>query len=85
MPPAVTRNITDVSLPQVSFRHNFIFQRDDGVMTSDWTMLFRSRTQVADSLAMASFVVQGVRDAPDGPCREFALVATKERWPLRTS
>lgn len=51
---------TDVSLPMVSFRHSYRF--DDGdVMTSDSTLRFRERAEIAAALAASGFHTQDVR------------------------
>ena len=51
----------------VSFRTTFVFDGDGAVLTSDSTLRFRTRGELADSLAAAGFVVDEVRDAPDRP------------------
>jgi hypothetical protein len=38
---------------------------------------FRSRGELADSLASAGLTVEEVRDAPDRPGREFVFVARR--------
>ena len=67
--------LTDVSLPFVSFRWTFRFERDGAVLTSDSTLRFRDRTEVTSTLATAGFSVDGVRDAPDRPGKELVFVA----------
>ena len=59
----------------VSFRMTFVFEHDGAVLTSDSTLRFRSRGELADSLASAGLTVEEVRDAPDRPGREFVFVA----------
>ena len=59
----------------VSFRMTFVFEHDGAVLTSDSTLRFRSRSELADSLASAGLTVEEVRDAPDRPGREFVFVA----------
>ncbi len=61
----------------VSFRTTFVFDGDGAVLTSDSTLRFRIRGELADSLAAAGFVVDEVRDAPDRPGREFVFIARK--------
>ena len=61
----------------VSFRTTFVFDRDGAVLTSDSTLRFRSRGELADSLAEAGLVVDEVRDAPDRPGLEFVFIARK--------
>lgn len=64
---------------RVSFRHTFVFSSDGAVLTSDSTLRFRARDEVADSLATAGFCVDGVRDAADRPGRELVFVARRPR------
>jgi hypothetical protein len=47
------------------------------VLTSDSTLRFRGRGELADSLAAAGLVVDEVRDAADRPGREFVFIARK--------
>ncbi|GGU71018.1 class I SAM-dependent methyltransferase [Lentzea flava] len=68
--------LLDVHLPFVSFRHIYRFP-DGSVLTSDSTLRFRSREEVAGSLVACGFEVVDVRDAPDRPGREFVFVARK--------
>ncbi len=69
--------LTDVAGTLVSFRWTHVFEADGAVMTSDSTLRFRSRDEVAESLGATGFVVDGVRDAPDRPGREFVFVARR--------
>jgi SAM-dependent methyltransferase len=71
--------VTDVRGDLVSFRSTFVFEADGAVMTSDSTLRFRRRAEVADSLASAGFVLEDVRDAPDRPGRELVFVAQRPR------
>ncbi|OZM73657.1 SAM-dependent methyltransferase [Amycolatopsis antarctica] len=68
-------DLTDVRDGLVSFRHTFVFEADGSVLTSDSTLRFREREEVADSLTAAGFTVDEVRDAPDRPGREFVFLA----------
>jgi SAM-dependent methyltransferase len=70
------RELLDVSLPFVSFRHTYRFP-DGVVIASDSTLRFRSREEIEDSLVACGFRVAGVRDAPDRPGREFVFVAER--------
>ena len=70
-------DLVAVRLPLVSFRHTFVFRADGAVLTSDSTLRFRSRDEVADSLAAAGFTVEPVRDAPDRPGLELVFVARR--------
>jgi SAM-dependent methyltransferase len=67
--------VIDVEGPLVSFRSTFVFESDGVVLTSDSTLRFRTREELANSLLEAEFVVQEVRDAPDRPDREFVFIA----------
>src|SRR5581483_4017075 len=54
-----------VQLPLVSFRSPFVCRKDGSVMTSESTLRFRSRSEIAETLSQAQFTVESVRDAPD--------------------
>jgi hypothetical protein len=70
------REVTQVSLPFVSFRYTYRF--DDGaIITSDSTLRFRSSEEVESSLAAHGYRVVDVRDAPDRPGREFVFIARR--------
>jgi hypothetical protein len=69
--------VTDVSLPLVSFRWTYVLGHAASVVTSDSTLRFRGRGEVEASLLAAGFVLHGVRDAPDRPGRELVFVATR--------
>ena len=71
--------LTQVELPYVSFRHTFRFRVDGTELTSDSTLRFRTRDEIAETLDDAGLRVREVRDAPDRPGREFVFVA--ERLP----
>ena len=47
------------------------------MLTSDSTLRFRSRDELATSLIAAGLVVDEVRDAPDRPGREFVFIARR--------
>jgi SAM-dependent methyltransferase len=68
--------LTDVSLPLVSFRWTFVFP-DGDVLTSDSTLRFREREEVEAALVARGYVVEDVRDAPDRPRRELVFVARR--------
>ncbi|GAB3139732.1 class I SAM-dependent methyltransferase [Microbispora hainanensis] len=70
-------DVTDVSLPLVSFRYTYTFLADGAVVTSDSTLRFRDRDEVETSLAANGYRVLDVRDAPDRPGREFVFVAQR--------
>jgi SAM-dependent methyltransferase len=69
--------VTKVVEPLVSFRWRFVFASDGAVLTSDSTLRFRSREELAGSLTDVGFVVREVRDAPDRPGREFVFIAQR--------
>jgi hypothetical protein len=69
------REVTDVSLPFVSFRYTYRFPADGAVVTSDSTLRFRSRAEVESSLVTHGYRVLDVREAPDRPGREFVFIA----------
>jgi SAM-dependent methyltransferase len=70
-------DLTKVEGDLVSFRTTFVFDRDGAVLTSDSTLRFRNRGELADSLAEAGLVVDEVRDAPDRPGLELVFIARK--------
>ncbi|GAA4535032.1 class I SAM-dependent methyltransferase [Amycolatopsis samaneae] len=76
-PVAQHREVTDVRLPLVSFRHTYRFLADGAVLTSDSTLRFRDEDEVAASLAATGYRVVDVRDAPDRPGREFVFLARR--------
>ncbi|CAM5676881.1 Class I SAM-dependent methyltransferase OS=Streptomyces tendae OX=1932 GN=GUR47_05495 PE=4 SV=1 [Streptomyces tendae] len=47
------------------------------MLTSDSTLRFREREEVAADLAGQGYVVREVRDAPDRAGREFVFVARR--------
>lgn len=69
--------ITDVSLPFVSFRHTYRFLVDGTVITSDSTIRFRDRDEVESNLVAQGYRVLDVREAPDRPGREFVFIAER--------
>lgn len=68
--------LTDVSLPLVSFRWTWVFP-DEEVLTSDSTLRFRERDEVQSVLVEHGYVVDDVRDAPDRPGRELVFFARR--------
>jgi len=76
-PVEVWTDLTGVSGSLVSFRTTFVFGRDGAVLTSDSTLRFRGKDELATSLATAGFAVDEVRDAPDRPGREFVFIARR--------
>jgi SAM-dependent methyltransferase len=68
------REVTDVSLPFVSFRYTYRFLADAEVFTSESTLRFRRRDEVESSLVAHGYRVLDVREAPDRPGREFVFI-----------
>lgn len=68
--------LTDVSLPLVTFRWTFVFP-DGEVLTSDSTLRFREREEVHSQLVAHGYEVEDVRDAPDRPGRELVFLARR--------
>lgn len=69
--------VTDVSLPIVSFRYTYRFLSDGEVIASDSTLRFRGRDEVESSLLAQGYRVLEVREAPDRPGREFVFIAER--------
>jgi SAM-dependent methyltransferase len=61
----------------VSFRTSYVFGRDGTTMSSDSTLRFRGREELAATVTAAGLVVDEVRDAPDRPGREFVFVTRR--------
>ncbi|OUD05091.1 class I SAM-dependent methyltransferase [Streptomyces swartbergensis] len=72
-------DLLDVSGPLVTFRWTYVFASDGQVLTSDSTLRFREREEVEAELVAQGYAVEGVRDAPDRPGREFVFVARRPR------
>lgn len=70
--------LTDVSLPFVSFRYTYRFASDGAVITSDSTLRFRGRDEVESDLSACGYRVLGVREAPDRPGRELVFIAERD-------
>lgn len=71
------REVTDVSLPFVSFRYSYRFGSNGAVVTSDSTLRFRSRDEVESTLTDRGYRVLEVREAPDRPGREYVFIAQR--------
>jgi hypothetical protein len=70
----------------VWFRSTVVFASDGAVLTSESTLRFRHRDEVAASLAAAGFVVDEVRQAPDRPGRELVFITRRaDAGPTGTS
>jgi len=70
-------DLTAAELPLVRFRHTWVFDLDGATLTSDSTLRFRGREEVAGSLAEHGFTVLDVRDAADRPGLEMVFVARR--------
>lgn len=66
--------LTEVSLPLVSFRFTFRFLANSTTLSSDSTIRFRDRDDLVASLRAGGFRVRDVRYAPDRPGQEFVLL-----------
>ncbi|WP_116247879.1 bifunctional 2-polyprenyl-6-hydroxyphenol methylase/3-demethylubiquinol 3-O-methyltransferase UbiG [Nocardiopsis sp. FIRDI 009] len=69
--------VTDARPPLVTFRWTHVFASDGRVLTSDSTLRFRERGEVAENLAACGLAVEDVRDAPDRPGRELVFLARR--------
>ena len=69
--------LTGAGQDLVSFQMTFVFERDGAVLTSGSTLRFRSRAELAGSLAAVGLAVEEVRDAPDRPGRELVFIARR--------
>jgi SAM-dependent methyltransferase len=72
--------VTDIHGDLVSFRSIFVFEADGAVLTSETTLRFRRRDEVADSLMAADLIMDDLREAPDRPGRELVFVARRPGW-----
>ncbi len=69
--------LTDVSLPLVSFRFTYRLLTDGTMIRSDSTLRFRGHDEVESALVARGCRVVDVRDAPDRPGREFVFIAER--------
>jgi SAM-dependent methyltransferase len=67
-------DLLEVDGPLVSFRSTFALP-DGECLTSESTLRFRGRDEVAEDLRHNGFIVDEVRDAPDRPGLELVFVA----------
>lgn len=74
--------LVDVREPLVSFRHVFRFAQDGSEITSDSTLRFRDRDEIAENLEDAGFQPRSIRDAPDRPGLEFVFFAQRDKTTL---
>ena len=71
------RDVTDIALPYVSFRHTYAFP-DGTEIASDSTLRFRDPDEIAVSLDAAGFTLVDMRDAPDRPGAEHVYIARRD-------
>jgi SAM-dependent methyltransferase len=76
-PVEQSQEVTDVSLPYVSFRHTYRFHADGEVVASESTLRFRDRPELEASLTATGYRVLDVRQAPDRPDREYVFVTAR--------
>lgn len=69
--------LIEVSGPLVSFRWTYVFAATGQVLRSDSTLRFRERHEIEAELAAQGYAVEGVREAPDRPGREFVFLARR--------
>lgn len=69
-------DVTEVTLPFVSFRHTYRFLDTDEMLTSHSTLRFRARDEIEASLVATAWTLAEVRDAPDRPGAEYVFLAT---------
>ena len=70
-------DLQNVSLPYVSFKWTWIFQKDGTTLTSDSRIRFRSRDEVEYDLNKVGFKITEVREAPDRVGKEFVFIAQR--------
>ena len=70
-------DVTEVNEPLVSYRRTYVFAADGATLTSDSTRRFWTRNEIEDSLQVAGYVLDEVRDAPDRPGWEWVFVARR--------
>jgi SAM-dependent methyltransferase len=58
--------LVQVQLPLVSFRHTFVFQQEGTAMTSESTLRFRTRSEIADTLSRAELPTSVERTKSSG-------------------
>jgi SAM-dependent methyltransferase len=68
-------DVVTVDGPLVTFRWTYAFESDGSAIVSDSTLRFRTREEVAQSLARTGYAVEDVLDAPDRPGLELVFVA----------
>jgi SAM-dependent methyltransferase len=68
--------VSGISWPRVGIRNSFAFA-DGTLLTSESTLRFRERDELADDLNDAHLDLVDVRDVPDRPGREWLFVARR--------
>jgi ubiquinone/menaquinone biosynthesis C-methylase UbiE len=69
--------VTDISLPLVSFESHYHFEKDNERLLSNSTLRFRERDEVETTLKAAGFSVEEVRGAPDRPGKEMVFISRR--------
>ncbi len=69
--------LQSVRLPHVSFKWTWFFHDTNATISSDSTIVFRSKSQLTNNLSAAGFSVEDIREAPDRPAKEMVFVARK--------
>ncbi|MFJ5231255.1 class I SAM-dependent methyltransferase [Kitasatospora sp. NPDC088391] len=69
--------LVEVAGQLVTFRWNYVFAADGAHLTSDSTLRFREREEVAADLRAAGFELADVREAPDRPGKEHVFLARR--------
>lgn len=69
--------VIDVSGGLVTFSGTYVFESDGLRLTPSSSLRFRTRDEVAGSLAAAGFELTEIRDAPDRPGAELVLIARR--------
>jgi len=67
--------LTDVSLPNVSFKWTYVFKEDGAKLTSESTLIFREKEGIEKSLTDSGFELLDIREAPDRAGKEFVFIA----------
>jgi ubiquinone/menaquinone biosynthesis C-methylase UbiE len=71
--------VIDVRPATVSFRGTYTFEPGGDTYTSVSTLRFRSQAELSSSLEESGFEVEGLREAPDRPGREYVFIARRPR------
>lgn len=69
--------VTNVSLPLVSFKHTYRFESDRAVLTSDSTLRFRESDEIKASLVATGWKLLETRGASDRPGKEYVFIASR--------